>query len=250
VPPEIDPLDIYMREVGEDAALLTHAEEVALANGIKDGDRSAFETLVLKNRRLVVSLAKKYKANADYQDLIQEGNLGLIEAARAFDPTFNVRFGTYATYRIKNRMLQLVKAQPLIHVPHYLQEVIRKVHKLQNEEGLSQDEALKTAKLSADIRQAVRDVLRTKVRSLSDHADGEEEDLDPAEPTNETDTARVETALRRIPKREAYVIRKRYGIDCEPMLGREIGAEMKVTTQRVDQLAHQALRRLREELAE
>src|SRR5213080_457893 len=95
------PLETYLREINE-TALLSADEEKELADKIEDGDNEARDRMVRANLRLVVNIARGYTGKGlALQDLIEEGNLGLLRAVEGFDPTMNTRFSTYASYWIK-----------------------------------------------------------------------------------------------------------------------------------------------------
>ena len=99
----IEELDKYFEDVKKYKKRLTREEEISLAYKIKDGDNEALDKLIRHNLRFVVSVAKKYRSKTDvsFADLISEGNIGLIKAARKFDPTRNIKFSSYAVWWIK-----------------------------------------------------------------------------------------------------------------------------------------------------
>lgn len=107
----IEELDRYFEEVKKYKKRLTREEEVDLAYRIKDGDDEALNKLIKHNLRFVVSVAKKYRAKTDvsFADLISEGNIGLIKAARKFDPTRNIKFSSYAVWWIKSSINECIE---------------------------------------------------------------------------------------------------------------------------------------------
>ncbi|MFN6050081.1 MAG: RNA polymerase sigma factor RpoD/SigA, partial [Planctomycetia bacterium] len=121
------PLETYLREINE-TALLTADEEKQLAYRIETGDAEARDRMVRANLRLVVNIARSYTGKGlALQDLIEEGNLGLLRAVEGFDPTMNTRFSTYASYWIKQSIKRaLVNTAKTIRVPAYMVELLAK----------------------------------------------------------------------------------------------------------------------------
>src|SRR3954465_11991551 len=121
------PLETYLREINE-TALLTADEEKDLARRIEVGDTEARDQMVRANLRLVVNIARSYTGKGlALQDLIEEGNLGLLRAVEGFDPTMNTRFSTYASYWIKQSIKRaLVNTAKTIRIPAYMVELLSK----------------------------------------------------------------------------------------------------------------------------
>src|SRR3954462_9551249 len=134
------PLETYLREINE-TPLLNAEEEKQLAYKIEDGDTEARDRMVRANLRLVVNIARSYTGKGlGLQDLIEEGNLGLLRAVEGFDPNMNTRFSTYASYWIKQSIKRaLVNTAKTIRIPAYMVELLAKwrraASKLQNELG-------------------------------------------------------------------------------------------------------------------
>ena len=124
----------YLAHIGR-GELLTHQEEIDLSKGAKAGDRRARQRLIEKNLRLVVSVAKKYRGyGLPFEDLIQEGNIGLMKAVEKFDPDRGYRFSTYATWWIRQAVQRAVADKGrTIRVPVHMTEKIRKVSRTYNE---------------------------------------------------------------------------------------------------------------------
>ena len=127
-------IKIYMREMGQ-FSMLSADEEIKLANRIAEGDQSAKNELVEANLRLVVSLARHYQGcGLSYQDLIQEGNIGLIKAAEKFDVSKGFRFSTYASWWIKQALSRAIADQSrTIRIPVHMTENINKFKKTERE---------------------------------------------------------------------------------------------------------------------
>src|SRR5213082_317214 len=121
------PLETYLREINE-TPLLTAQEEKELAYRIEDGDGEARDRMVRANLRLVVNIARSYTGKGlSLQDLIEEGNLGLLRAVEGFDPGMNTRFSTYASYWIKQSIKRaLVNTAKTIRIPAYMVELLAK----------------------------------------------------------------------------------------------------------------------------
>src|SRR5260370_18694693 len=136
------PLETYLREINA-TPLLSAQEEKDLAYRIADGDGEARDRMVRANLRLVVNIARSYtRKGLGLQDLIEEGNLGLLRAVEGFDPTMNTRFSTYASYWIKQSIKRaLVNTAKTIRIPAYMVELLAKWRrasaKLQEELGRS-----------------------------------------------------------------------------------------------------------------
>src|SRR5437899_10078612 len=127
------PLETYLREINE-TALLTADQEKELAHRIAQGDPSARDQMVRANLRLVVNIARGYAGKGlALQDLIEEGNLGLLRAVEGFDPNMNTRFSTYASYWIKQSIKRaLVNTAKTIRIPAYMVELLAKWRRATN----------------------------------------------------------------------------------------------------------------------
>src|SRR5205823_4381521 len=161
------PLETYLREINE-TPLLNAAQEKELAYRIEDGDHDARDRMVRANLRLVVNIARGYTGKGlGLQDLIEEGNLGLLRAVEGFDPSMNTRFSTYASYWIKQSIKRaLVNTAKTIRIPAYMVELLAKWRrasaKLQDELGRppTHEEVARTLNLPkkklAIIKKAIR----------------------------------------------------------------------------------------------
>src|ERR687887_1623900 len=127
------PLETYLREINE-TPLLNADEEKELAHKIEEGDSEARDRMVRANLRLVVNIARGYTGKGlGLQDLIEEGNLGLMRAVEAFDPTMNTRFSTYASYWIKQSIKRaIINTAKTIRIPAYMAELLTKWRRATN----------------------------------------------------------------------------------------------------------------------
>lgn len=283
-------LQVYLRQINE-APLLTPEEEKELATLVRSGQSAterfasgevslgqreaveaqaavARERMVKSNLRLVVNIAKKYvKRSVSLNDLINEGNLGLIRAVECFDPDQNTRFSTYASWWIKQAIKRsLINSDKPIHIPAYMVEMISRFRKarerfLENEgrtpsiQELAEVLEMSESKVS-HIRDAVKAVSSSShdsggvdgqmlTEAIADHrAPRPEEALQ-----NESEATRIVAILEDLDERESTILRLRYGLDGrEPMTLKEIGAEISLTRERVRQIECEALRKIKEHL--
>jgi RNA polymerase primary sigma factor len=259
------PLETYLREVNE-TPLLNAEQERALAYRIERGDSEARDQMVRANLRLVVNIARSYTGKGlDLQDLIEEGNLGLLRAVEDFDPTMNTRFSTYASYWIKQSIRRaLINTGKTIRLPAYMVELLAKwrraTHKLQEELGRTptQEEVARSLNLPRKKLNIIKKAIRVyNSGPQHDQADNgsslcnvlaDEHARTPDTETVEADDLHhVLALLDRLNQREATVLRMRFGLDGrEPRTLKEIGEELKLTRERVRQIESEALGKLSE----
>jgi RNA polymerase primary sigma factor len=261
------PLETYLREINE-TPLLNAEEEKQLAYRIEVGDTAARDRMVRANLRLVVNIARSYTGKGlGLQDLIEEGNLGLLRAVQGFDPSMNTRFSTYASYWIKQSIKRaLVNTAKTIRIPAYMVELLAKwrraTAKLQDELGRppTHEEVagildLPKKKLSI-IKKAIRiynAIPQTDQPesgwSLDEMVmDGHAKTPD-LEMVEADDLHHVMDMLEKMDKREATVLRMRFGLDSEePKTLKEIGESLGLTRERVRQIESEALSKLSESL--
>jgi RNA polymerase primary sigma factor len=260
-----DILDQYFAEVSR-YPLLNAQEEKALARRVQSGDQDAMEELVRRNLRFVVSVAKKYQNRGlPLIDLIGEGNVGLMTAARKFDPDQGVKFISYAVWWIRQAILaSLARQGRTVRVPLNrtadLSRVIRATTLLRDKFGRepTPEELSQLTGISPEIVAALATLNTAEVRL--DAAAGKDSDRALIErfameelPSTEDQVldrfrnAELERALSTLPPRDARILRLYFGLegDREHTLD-EIGKLLGVTRERVRQLRDRALRRLRE----
>ena len=251
----------YLAHIGR-GELLTHQEEIDLSKRAKQGDKRARKRLIEKNLRLVVSVAKKYRGyGLAFEDLIQEGNIGLMKAVEKFDPDRGFRFSTYATWWIRQAVQRAVADKGrTIRVPVHMTEKIRKVSRAYNELsaelerepseeevagrlGWSIDEVRLTMEAMPDATSLDQPV-GTDDASTSQLGDFVEDDLasdTPGEVMREMETEHLKEAIERLPERARYVLVRRYGLDDRaPATLAELGDELEISRERVRQLQHEA----------
>lgn len=246
--------------------LLTHQEEIDLSNRARQGDSVAHKRLIEKNLKLVVSIAKKSRGRGlPFEDLIQEGNIGLMKAVGKFDPDLGYRFSTYATWWIRQSISRAVADKGrTIRVPVHMGEKIGKMARAYNqlsaelERDPSDEEVAGRLEWSVgdvrDARGAMSDAISLNQALSSDEGSSElgefvedEQASDtPGTVMGEMESSQLAEAIHRLPERFSYVLIRRYGLDDrKPATLAELGEELEISRERVRQLQLQAERQLR-----
>ncbi len=264
-PAERDILDQYLFEVSK-TPLLTAEQELAVARRVRAGDQDAMQELVKRNLRFVISVAKKYQNRGmALPDLIGEGNIGLLTAARKFDPDVGVKFISYAVWWIRQAILAAIAKQGrTVRVPLNrtadLSRIIRATEILRQKlvREPTPEEVAAEVSLSKDVVQALMSLNTSEVRlDAALDPGGERTLIDRFVADGQSDVEaramerflaeEIEQALATLPPRDARVLRLYFGLDDghEHTL-EEIGGMLGVTRERVRQLRDRALKRLGE----
>ncbi len=252
----------YLEEISKFPAL-TEEEEKALGERIRGGDQEALQLLVKSNLKFVVSYVKKYRGmGLGLLDLIDEGNVGLIEAAKRFDPTRGVRFVSYAVWWIRQAIIHaLTLYSRITRIPQKLADQIslmkKKTAEIKGELGRdpTREEIAKAMGVTeSDVEDL--EILGERNVSLSDKPDEDDREVedkisDASSPSVEYQIIKssVQTQIREIlgelDEKEALVLKLRFGLDDDrPRTLQEIGDQLKLTRERIRQIEQKAMRKL------
>jgi len=263
---ESQALDRYLQEIAK-IPLLSMEEEAELARRIRQGDEEALEKLVKANLRFVVSVAKQYQNQGlPLMDLISEGNLGLIKAAKRFDETRGFKFISYAVWWIRQSILQALAEQSrIVRLPLNRVGALNKINRVfarleQEYEREPSPEEIAEALQGTLSAEEVAEIMRQSGRHVSldsPIAPGEEtrfidvlENPDLPQPDQvlmyESLRQEITKALATLEEREAQILRMHFGIDQRyPMTLEEIAEKLGLTRERVRQIKETAIRKLR-----
>lgn len=262
---ESQSIEKYLQEIGKED-LLTPEEEVQLARRIRAGDQSALEKLTRANLRFVVSVAKQYQNNSlSLNDLINEGNLGLVKAAQKFDETRGFKFISYAVWWIRQSIIQaLAEHSRMVRLPLNKVGSLTKINKIFSEleqkyqREPTPEEVAHVLEITVDEVEATLGISARHVSMDAPFTDGESNALiDVLENFNADktdahldykDSLRIETerTLASLTEREKEVIKLFFGIGVEhPMTLEDIGEQLGITRERIRQIKDKAITKLR-----
>ena len=245
----------YLSRIGR-YKLLTREEEVKLFRAMRAGDARARRRLIERNLRLVVNIAKRYRGQGlPFEDLIQEGNIGLVKAVEKFDPDRGYRFSTYATWWIRQAVGRaIVNTGRMIRLPAYLSDKTRKVGKAQGELSVERErkptEEEVAERLSWDVEE-VRLVMeampdatsldlpagREETSRIGDFVEDEKLQGVADEVVQALETEHLKEAIERLPERAKYVLVRRYGLDDrDPATSAELSRKLGLSKDRVREL--------------
>jgi RNA polymerase primary sigma factor len=263
-----DPLKSYLHEISR-IPLLAYEEEVLLAKKIAKGDKVSADLLAIANLRLVVSNAKKYsRRGLDFLDLIQEGNMGLMKAVEKFEWERGFKFSTYATWWVRQAITRAIADQArTVRVPVHMIETINTISKKSNELAVTLGRRPTAEELAEHLDMSLEKVqeviqIAQKPQSLDNTVgpgkDGEsdtsvaeliadESVVSPEEMSHSTFLKKqINDILAGLSDRERKVIELRYGlVDGVARTLEEVGAEFRVTRERIRQIEAKAIRRLK-----
>jgi RNA polymerase nonessential primary-like sigma factor len=267
-PPENDYLNdvtqIYLNEIGINP-LLTAQEEADLARRVRKGDFKARQTMIERNLRLVVNIAKHYlNRGIPLLDLVEEGNLGLMHALEKFDPERGFRFSTYATWWIRQNIERAIMNQSrTIRLPVHVVKELNQVLRAQRQAEASGKQSPRLEEIAQKLERPVSEV--REILSLSEHTASLDAplDIDPnlsigesladdqaLSPELSIHTAEVEALIRewigQLSEKQRLVIQYRYGLDdVEVLTLEDLAAQLGLTRERVRQIQLEALAQLR-----
>ncbi len=259
-----DLVKMYLREIGK-MSVLNSEKELDLARRSQSGNIEAKQELVRHNLRLVVSIAKKYlNRGMSFLDLIQEGNLGLMKAVDKFDPERGFKFSTYATWWVRQGITRsLSDKSRTIRIPVHMVELISKLKKAKKKLSEKSVYAPSDEELAFELKldaSRVKEIIQIMELPISLHSpvnseeEGNLEDFITDEDASPEFAANgillgvnINKALGCLTLKEAAVIRLRFGLDCgQERTLEEVGKILGVTRERVRQLEHRALKKLRQ----
>ncbi len=261
------PLETYLREINE-TLLLTQEEEQRLARAIEQGDLESRDRMVRANLRLVVNIARGYTGKGlGLQDLIEEGNLGLLRAVEGFDPAMGTRFSTYASYWIKQSIKRaLINSGKTIRIPAYMVELLSKWRRasLRLSEELGRTPTPEEVARILGLPRKKLPIIKKAImiNNLTPQTDQpdvgwtlsemimDERSRSPDEEMLESDNLSfVMEQLELMDERESKVLKMRFGLaGYDPRTLKEIGESLGLTRERVRQIETEALNRLGESL--
>lgn len=257
-------IDKYLQEIG-DVPLLTHEQEVDLAKRVKAGEQEALEHLTKANLRFVVSVAKQYQNQGlSLNDLINEGNIGLIKAAKRFDETRGFKFISYAVWWIRQSILQALAEQArVVRLPLNKIGTLSKIGRIYSDLEQEFEREPSADEIAQELDMTVFEVNNTiqisgrhvsvdeplndsDNNTLIDVIQNEQQEPPDHQLLNESLKIEIQRALDTLSQRESEVLRLYFGLESDhPLTLEEIGERFNLTRERVRQIKEKAIRRLR-----
>ena len=256
-------IEKYLQEIGH-CDLISANEEVELTQKIKKGDVQARNKLVMANLRFVVSVAKQYQNQGlSLEDLIDEGNIGLIRAAEKFDETRGFKFISYAVWWIRQSILSALEEQTrIVRLPQNQVGIQKKISQanmeFEQKHGRlpSSDELSEILDLPSNKIEELIKVSGKHISMDAPFADGEDSSLLDVLPNNDSPRAdsvlnkeslskEIDRALMQLYDREREILKMFFGIGCQEMSLEEIGDKFDLTRERVRQIKEKAIKRLK-----
>ena len=254
-------LDKYLQDIAHEE-LIDVDKEIELAQRIKEGDEQAMQEMVKANLRFVVSVAKQYQGRGlSLDDLIEEGNIGLIKAARKFDETKGFKFISYAVWWIRQCILEALEENVrIVRLPMNQENLLRNINKVrqnylqeQNREP-SNDEISEVLGVPAN---KIGEVIRLSKRYMSVDSpfeEGEDNSLADVIPSKHPDTDAnldkeslhedIDKVLSLLPIRSRDIIKLNFGIGCEPLSLEDIGDHFGISRERTRQILYNSLKEI------
>ena len=258
-------LQIYLKEISK-FPLLSPEEEKEITRKVAENDQRAREKLIRSNLRLVVNIAREYvNRGISFLDLIEEGNIGLIHAVKKFNPSMGYKFSTYATWWIKQAIRRAIRNKAkIVRIPSYIVENVSKLKTVtvdllnKLERPPSVDEIAKQMDITAKKVQSIEDAIRSTVSLDASDVTGsdiiwalaniipDKRTLTPEDELEEIfERESVEHLLDIINKREAMILKMRYGLsDGKPKTLDEIGKKLRLSRERVRQIEKATIQKL------
>ena len=254
-------LDKYLHDISQEE-LISVDKEIELARRIKEGDEQAMQELVKANLRFVVSVAKQYQGRGlSLDDLIEEGNIGLIKAAQRFDETKGFKFISYAVWWIRQCILEALEDNVrIVRLPMSQGNLLRNIYKIKSQfmqdykRDPSDDEIAEI--LGIDVKK-ISNILKLSKKPMSVDCPFDEDDDNSLADLLQSDTPHtdyklqqeslskdIENLLSTLPIRSRDIIRLNFGIGCEPMLLEDIADLYGMTRERIRQILYYALKKL------
>ncbi len=254
-------LETYLKDINK-IKLLSSKKEKELAKKIAKGDKKAREDMVKANLRLVVNIAKKYtNCGLPFQDLIEEGNIGLLKAVERFDPAHNCRFSTYATWWIKQSILRaLTDNSKVVRIPSYMREVLNKAESVAESLTLEKGLAPTIREIASYLEKEHGPFTKTEnilklssslahIQSLDKICEQKEIIEDPnahQETMNAEDVERLQVLLKTLDEKKQQILKMRFGLENHgPFTLQEISNRVELSRERVRQIIKESLAQLR-----